>query len=439
MTVPWKRGEMDTKDVIKELKEAKNIYDVLVILYGYIDDEHSPAYLQEYDRISQDRNWKDINRLLDELGPLNTLRDKYRLYLSPESSMLKESEAMRKSKYRLISYRDGSGIFARIDSYYITPVSRREPKVVMRGYKKEIFPKREKGIRIACIPLCIKRWFCVKPVNYASGDNYFKVINENPEKVDINKGYLALLECMIEENVEIAVFPELSMNERTEREIKDYLVRRTLELNEFPLKLVFLGSLWKEGKNECVLLSGNGSVLCRNRKQNPFELELDGKKYKEALCQRPKCYETIDISRLGRVLYLVCKDAFDEMAQAAFRNEYEINFEVISSYSASVSLFGDQMRDLSEKHLGIGMIANSCCPRAEKGERDIGFIEIPYMRKKKPYKLEGMQDRYEMDDGCMGQCSFAKCMHIFEFKPDCLQEDCERAGITVDYTKKILK
>ena len=45
-------------------------------------------------------------------------------------------------------------------------------------------------------------------VNYASGDNYFKVINENPEKVDINKGYLALLECMIEENVEIAVFPE---------------------------------------------------------------------------------------------------------------------------------------------------------------------------------------------------------------------------------------
>lgn len=325
MTVPWKRGEMDTKDVIKELKEAKNIYDVLVILYGYIDDEHSPAYLQEYDRISQDRNWKDINRLLDELGPLNTLRDKYRLYLSPESSMLKESEAMRKSKYRLISYRDGSGIFARIDSYYITPVSRREPKVVMRGYKKEIFPKREKGIRIACIPLCIKRWFCVKPVNYASGDNYFKVINENPEKVDINKAYLALLECMIEENVEIAVFPELSMNERTEREIKDYLVRRTLELNEFPLKLVFLGSLWKEGKNECVLLSGNGSVLCRNRKQNPFELELDGKKYKEALCQRPKCYETIDISRLGRVLYLVCKDAFDEMAQAAFRNEYRYN------------------------------------------------------------------------------------------------------------------
>ncbi len=498
-----KTKEMDTIDFVKELKKAENIYDVLVIFYGIVDNEHSPQYLQNYDHISEDRSWKDINRLLDsllqndiefrmflgrivefldcetniilyalhiityfdqvflekeeyaylgfgnriglsplyELGPLNTMQDKYLLYLSPVDSLLKESKAMKSSGYRLISFRDGSDILERIKSYYIVPVSGCIPRAVIKGYTKDVFCKREgsgKTIKMACIPLCKKNWFHVKYMDNDSGHNYFKIVND-PDQTKLNNNYIRLFEHLIEEKAEIVVLPELSMNEQTEREIRKYLSLKSLQMKAFPLKLIFLGSLWKDGRNECVLLSGSGSVLCRNLKRNPFELKKDGKRYKEALVERPTQYELMDVPHLGRILYSICKDAFDEMSQVAFHTAYAVDFEVISSFSASLSYFDGQMRDLAEKHLGVGIVANACSPRVGLGEKEIGFIEIPYMRKKSPFRLEGMKIVYQTDDCCEEACTFAGCMHIFDLKPDEILADGEKCGITVDYTRRILK
>ena len=171
---------------------------------------------------------------LYKLGPLNTIQDKYLLYLSPADGLLKESRAMRSGRNgknggcRLISYRDGSDILGRIKSYYIVPVSGCIPKAVIRGYEKNIFCGEEgsgKIIKAACIPLCNKDWFHVKYIDHDSGHNYFEVINDSDE-MERNNNYIRLLEQLIDEKVEIVIFPELSMDEHTEREIKKFLSLR---------------------------------------------------------------------------------------------------------------------------------------------------------------------------------------------------------------------
>lgn len=492
--------EEQKRNLSRKLREAETIYDVLVILYAFVDNENAPGNIQNYYEQGNLQDWSEINQLLDELlyceisfsffleklcslmqndydsfipihilkmfdqifkekdqypylefgrkievnylheiGPLNHNQKEYCLYLSGNSGLIKESKAIKKSNCRFMKRKDGSDIFAEISGYRIVRViPDRKPLIKIKEYKSEIFDKKEeKELRVAIVPLSKEKWFNINYQENPFGKNYFFITDTKQKEEDINKCYMELLDRAISQKAEIVIFPELAMNSSTETEIQKYLQRKSLQTNDYTLKLIFLGSVWKNESNTCVLISGKGTVLCRNEKKNPFSTMREGKEYFEKLSKRPMKYELLDIKDLGRILYVVCKDGLDDIDQVSFWNEYEVNFEVISSLSPSISYFDRQMSDMVEKYMGIAFVSNSCCERVQEvgDKKIIGFIKAPYMRKRKPFRVQGLNSDYYMDNDCMKKCTFCTCMHIFDIKPDALNKNKIWSGMQIDYTR----
>lgn len=284
---------------------------------------------------------------------------------------------------------------------------------------------------MAVFPLDRKKWFWVQYDETAKEHGYFDILDEEDCIDKINQKYKSMIDRIYQENIDIAVLPELSMNCRTEKEIKRYLAKKAVLQPDAGLKLLFMGSLWNRGSNECVLLSGNGSVILRNRKRNPFSFIRNGREYKEKLTERPKKYELLDIDEFGRILYVICKDDLNDLPQISFWSEYEVGMEIISSFSPSVSYFVKQMKRFAEDYLGVSLLANSCEPR--QNEKEIGCLVIPAMRKKSPIQTEGVEIPYTHGMMCQASCQFCSCMHTFELNLNQIFETDEKKHIEISY------
>lgn len=484
------------KDVQALLEKARNIYDVLVSFYEMIDDEGQPAVVHDYYYNSENKTYGKVNGLLDALlnddisfkkfksvllvllermqgshiyvhvllyfnqvfhdreqyshlsfdrrlkglplfhiGPLNLNQEKYRLYLMPKDHLLQPGEAYNKINYRHINRGDTSDIFSEIDSYKIIRNNVKMYEVTIKSYGQDFVGEKAQGsIRVAVFPLDRKKWFQVQCNEAGNGHGYFSILDEK-EKIDsINQKYKDMIDRIYRENIDIAVFPELSMNQKTESEIKKYLAEKAISQPDGTLKLLFMGSLWDDGKNECVLFSGNGSVLLRNQKRSPFFFQSGGKEYRENLKERTQKHELLDVGGLGRILYVICKDDLDDLPQISFWNEYKVSMEIISAFSPSVSYFVKQMKRFAEDYLGVSILANSCEPRSDKEEKDVGYLMIPAMRKKPPIQTEGVGIPYQCSTDCIKSCRFCRCMHIFELNTNQLFESEEKKHIVVSYT-----
>lgn len=104
------------------------------------------------------------------------------------------------------------------------------------------------------------------------------------------------------------------MNRETLDSIRNFLIQSTLN-GVISLELVFLGSFWDNGVNEGIVLSGTGTILIRSQKIKPFFLKKDGKVYWEKLKQEAQEIELLDISKIGRIQYLICKDGLNDSWQ----------------------------------------------------------------------------------------------------------------------------
>lgn len=287
---------------------------------------------------------------------------------------------------------------------------------------------------MAVFPLDRKKWFCVQRDMTENGPGYFH-ISDDIEKTDrINQKYKDMIDRIYQEDIDIAVLPELAMNRKTETEIKRYLAEKAVLQPGGTLKLLFMGSLWDNGKNECILFSGNGSVLLRNQKRSPFSFWSEGREYRENLKERSQKYELLDVDGLGRILYVICKDDLDDLPQISFWNEYKVSMEIISAFSPSVSYFVRQMKRFAEDYLGVSLLANSCEPRSNQEEINVGSLVIPAMRKEPPMQTEGVEIPYHSGQDCIKSCQFCRCMHIFELNMNQLFELEDKKHILVTYT-----
>lgn len=495
-----KLEEQKIEDELK-LKYSRNIYDVLVSIYELVDNLKMPQYLHNYYTNLDKYDFQKINLLLDSVvncdiefeifvqelinlmkrleeditlcaihilkyfdgvlkekeeypalgfgqqikteycslvGPLNEKQDKYWLFLLPrQGSMLQESEILKNR--RKIDQRSGSDIFAYIESYRIVKKSTKQQLIVLKEYKENLWNKMEDKYRIAIVPVANKEWFGVKYIDCSEEYNLFEIVNSVEKGKEINKSYIRLLEKLIELKVEIVIFPEMGMNEETENEIQNFLIRKSLK-NENTIKLIFLGSLWKEGKNQCVLMSGAGTILLRNKKENPFLVEKNGKKYYEKLECKPEKYEIIDIDNLGRILYVVCKDGLEDFEQREFWSDYEINMEVISSYSPSISFFEQHLSDFVKKYNGIGIVANSCAARLKTFEKnkDTGFIILPELREEDLFCETCACYGYKCIEEEWKECNFGKCVHIYDIHPKKEKSENNKISVQITYEKHTL-
>lgn len=406
-------------------------------IYILLKFDHILAEREEYP-LFQMKKKLSLNVLV-KVGALNNNSNKYRFYLMSNNSLTEMSRVIKESNMRVMNRTSGYSIFYRIKSYRIIDTAL--PEIIINSYQNDYFKKKLSDtkctIKIAVIPVANERWYDVHYTkNSKTNFNYFEITDKDERIKSINDSYINILDELNKNNVEIAVFPELAMNSKTEEAIKNYLIKSSVSNPQnHSIRLVFCGSIWKKQENECTLLSGSGSVLLRNLKRNPFEIKKDGVKYKERLKAIASVYNMIDIMGLGRIWYLVCKDGLDDMPQMHMKNEYGITFEMISCYSGSISYFEREAESFSQSYKGITVLANSCEPRINKDKinvgETIGFICVPAMRRVMPFTTTKKVEFYKIKEDCFQCRKHSSCAQVFTIYPNEDMEEEELNGMKI--------
>ncbi len=486
--------EEDLGCFLQELKQQKSIYDLLVLLYIQIEGAKKPQYIQEYYETQNDlpaNGWGGLplatNEMLSEtitfetykkllsdcirkenlhnvairllfefdeyfkkrsdypalclepqsfvgdifmLGPLNTVKQEYCFYLMPDCHYFKNFNKEGGNGIRFLNQSEFTAVDERVTSYKIIKAGRLDKKVKVKYYTG--IPNIEKShpeLKVGIIPVAKQLW--CKPNYYEYPEkNYFELENDEKYNDKVNGRYIQILQKCIEEEIQIVVFPELAMNKKTLGAIREFLVKTTC-YGKTSLELICLGSLWEDGVNEGFMMSGAGTILVRNQKINPFFLKKDGKVYWEKLKQEAQEVELIDLPKIGRIQYLICKDGLNDSWQHDMWNIFEIAFSVVSSYSESLSHFESIGGSFSVQYAGVQILANACAPRFKpepaKGsqtlQNEIGFIMVPCCKNEKK-DASYQKEPYAPTHHCQ-ECCFGGCIQVFKLNPSLIRENVQ--------------
>lgn len=353
-------------------------------------------------------------------GPLNNVNKEYCLYLMPDCHYFKDVNIKNNLKIRFINQSEFTAIDERIKHYKIVKKDSLEKRVSIKYYKgmeglKETCPE----LKIGIVPVAKMLWCKDIYEEYPQGEKYYFQLEDREECLEqINDAYINILRKCINEKIQIVIFPELARNKETVEKVQEFLIRETIRGTN-SLELVFMGSLWENGKNEGILFSGTGTILLRNQKINPFFLKKEGKKYWEDLKEEAQEIQLLDMPYLGRIQYLICKDGLNDGWQHHMWGVFEIALSFISSYSESISHFENLGSSFAAQYAGIQVLANACAPRILQDE--IGHIVVPCSKGERAafYQKKG----YAKVDHCQEDGCFGKCIRVFKINPMLMKEN----------------
>lgn len=408
------------KDIFSTYISEKLPDEYAVWMLVYMDQVFS-----EYDQYPLlKQHLKLSSGKLGTMGPLNTTQQNYLLYYKPTEDFASHSPSLQ--KIRGVKLQDLSKITSLLEHYTIISRITDEPVIVVKRYYnlqfKTCFSDPDIPLKIAVVPFMKDSWFKIK-LSETPARNYFEIHTDITLHEKINHAYLEVLETLNQKQVDIVIFPELAMNPSTKHVISNWLAQQQIKNPAFYIKLVFLGSCWNcvEKTNICTLLSSTGNTILENHKKIGFiyKDKETKKEYYEDLSVRPLQLEAVDLDFIGRLIYLVCRDALEDLDQAFLWNNYQINMEVISSYSESLSHFENKMRYFSQTHKGISVLANCCRPRLSKGP--IGFLSVPATDlSTKNQNADGHLTYHHRNKDCAHSCQICHCYQIYTLYP--LQE-----------------
>lgn len=305
-------------------------------------------------------------------------------------------------------HRIREGIWDWITSYRVNRINDVEPYISVRKYNNGEIEKvlaENECIKMAVIPFSNE-----EPFDRDEKTGILKYEEYNSEKIEkMHTDCITLLEELDKMKIDIVIFPEIVMTEELIGGIRKWLMQKSI--NGSNIKLIFMGSYYTEDINRCVLLSGTGKLLLSNDKQNGFEyLDKNNKSHRENLGDKSNIITLIDIKGLGRVWYLICKDAlvFDKVVN--IMSHYGCNVQMISSYSKSLSDFQSSGESLAKQYQVLSVVANSCAVRKGK---NIGVISYPVFFDKDK-NISSLNIEYLCSESCE-KCSYSKCAHIFQF------------------------
>lgn len=401
-----------------------------------MDFERYFEQIEEFPALSLER--ESISGKIYKFGPLNKVSTEYSFYLMPDYHYFKDFNREQKLNIRFMDYGEFSGIDVKIRRYNIVKKERLKKQVNIKYYDgMKGISKTYPELKVGIVPVAKKLWCKDIYEEYPKGEKgYFRLEDIKERLEEMNEAYIKVLEKCIDEGVQIVVFPELAQNAETERVVKSFLAMETVK-GQHSLELVFLGSLWENGKNEGVLFSGTGTILLRNQKIEPFFMEKDGKTYWEDLQQEAKKIELLDIPKLGRIQYLICKDGLDSGWQHTIWGAFQIAISFISSYSESVSHFENLGNSFSIQYGGVQILANACAARIankdkimESGEeKEIGSIVVPCGKGGKGDAFF-QKEKYTEIEHCKQECCFGQCIRVFRINPMLIWE---KDGILGNY------
>lgn len=362
--------------------------------------------------VSYERTSLSDKKYLDTLIEEDATFCDYKIYFNPIPGLLNQPN----EKDRKGSLYDKKDLNYLYRTFFIKKTELGLP-IEIKYYKTKEFDEQMDRIRVSVCPIKGEEWFDYKTKEcpFFNLDGSFEIFDRKEDLNNNNNAIVNAIESASEQNADIIIFPEITMNQETEQMVRKWLAGQKLRGHDVGVKLVFLGSVWKNNQNACSLLSNTGKVILRNQKIHPFEFCEKGKRFLEKL-EPPKNepLTIVDIDGLGRITYLICRDALENVDQSHIWHSYKINGEFISAYSRSISYFKRISRNFAETNHGYTFLVNSCAARKNKDQL-VGYLSTPGRNLKEENASDVIFHGYNKN-GCEESCEFASCQFIFELK-----------------------
>lgn len=285
-------------------------------------------------------------------GPLNN-REDYLFYFKTSDSFFSEKLSRKgiRNRRQTIEFDTNSINWDFYNFEIIKNTKLYDYQPVVKQYRHNFVFKDE--LKIGFLPLSLKKWFSIIPNNKTK--NFSIVYDNSTIKKHNNLLKDLLMECE-KLQVDIAIFPELSMNSESEDEIRRFILNSNFQYT----KLCFLGSIWNNNVNEAVLITSQGTTLIREQKKVSYRY----------FNKKEKCYyneeiygdnniQFVDIDGLGRIAYLICAD-FNDDALNAICSIMHTNFIFVSAFSNDTDNMLKTARGFAERKAISTVLCNSC-------------------------------------------------------------------------------
>lgn len=346
---------------IEELKGKKDYFGV-VCLVQVIDDGLSAILLDKIMELEVD----------DFSVVLNTNREETGIGLLPRCSCMWER------KNRL------SHSYNRMDNFLFNMLLMENEilgEIIDKHFflKKDMFPDiaNKRKIKIATTPLRIERNF---KAELFEDDKVqcFKIIHDEKYYDEDNRLIWNKIIEAAKNKSDIVLFPEMLGNKETAgfigRMIKE---KKQEEKIEFP-SLIILPSYWDKNKNIVSIMDGNGDVICKQYKQNPFRIEYGGSAYLEGILPN-RVVNIFHFEGIGRIAILICKDFLTTKYMEQLMRCFKLTLIIVPSFSTGSYDFR-QSFDLCA-HDDCNVVWINTCASIEKG-KEANYESIGYVRKR---------------------------------------------------------
>lgn len=351
---------------------------ILVSVFKTDDTCYKPMVLIEMiDAALVDILQDEIVRLestLNSAAVLNSNRAKTKVGLLPRFHSVWERSS------RLAEY------YARPDNYMrnlllIDDEKLRTMKDKHVFLKKDFFPEFAKSgkLRVAATPL----------KNAANLNSIYRVIDDvQYYDVDYVHTYNQVYDDMLwgkivkagEEGAEILVFPEIMGKPPMAASIAKRLKENAGKV-KVP-RLIFLPSVWDEGRNYVTVLTGEGELVAEQSKQFPFRYFKDGSYWQEHI-RRDRKITIIHAEGIGRIAIIICKDFLTTQYVTQLMQSFKLTMIVVPSFSTGSYDFMKSLELCAKDDCAVVWI-NTCAAMrfAKRLGKEDNLRHIGYIRKR---------------------------------------------------------
>lgn len=231
------------------------------------------------------------------------------------------------------------------------------------------------------------------------------------------KRALELLNQAIDEKANIIIFPEFVCEKKIQKAIKKELedIYRVAPERTEALLIVVAGSRWDKGGDNVVdILAYDGRLLGHQYKYAAYsDLEGEDKKWIEGLNHPGKECTFVEIDKLGKIMFGICRDIVAESYIASLAKIFSPQFLLVPAWSRSVRKgFVSQFQRITLKNHRTCSILCNCCEAYNTFsffKKEVGMLMYPvektgYMDVK--MKLMSRKEAHCKKECLKGGCAF---------------------------------
>lgn len=228
---------------------------------------------------------------------------------------------------------------------------------------------------------------------------------EDYEDIFVNT-FINTIQDLDDNNITIAIFPELSLLPNTINCISKQL--KSIDLEN--IELIFTGSEWKDNNNVAYVLSSNGDILLSHHKHSKFSKFVGDAEYIEDI-KYNNCFEFLDIDNFGRIGYMICKDCTGIELNSLFTSIVNVKILFISAYTTQISLMENMAKSNAETLAVTSIMCNTC--NNENGNNVLGYVFQPEYNNK---SISAQKHEFSRPDDSCCSTTCSKCKKIYKNK-----------------------